>query len=67
VTNTSNTSVTWRVNGILGGNSTFGTISASGLYRAPNTVPSSAKVTIRATSNANTGKSASATVTITRG
>jgi hypothetical protein len=66
VTNTSNTSVKWRVNGILGGNSAFGTISTSGLYKAPNTVPSSAKVTIRATSNANTGKSASATVSITR-
>ena len=66
VTNTSNTSVKWRVNGITGGNSTFGTISASGLYRAPNNVPSSSKVTIRATSNANTGKSASATVSITR-
>ena len=39
VTNTSNTAVIWKVNGITGGNSTFGTISASGLYKAPNNVP----------------------------
>jgi len=33
---------TWTVNGIVGGNSTFGTITAGGLYTAPATVPSPA-------------------------
>jgi hypothetical protein len=68
VTNASNTSVTWKVNGVTGGNATVGTISASGLYTAPNNVPGSAKgaVTITATSNADTSKSANATVIITR-
>jgi len=32
-------SLVWSVNGIDGGNSTFGTISGGGLYTAPNTVP----------------------------
>src|SRR6185436_19160045 len=30
---------TWTVNGISGGNSTFGTISGTGLYTAPGAVP----------------------------
>ncbi len=40
VENTSNTVVTWQVGGVTGGNSTVGTISTSGLYTAPATVPS---------------------------
>ena len=39
VTGTTNTTVTWEVNGIAGGNSTVGTISISGTYTAPATVP----------------------------
>jgi len=35
VANTTNHSVTWAVDGITGGNSTVGTISASGLYHPP--------------------------------
>jgi len=66
VTNTTNTSVTWKVNGVTGGNSTFGTVSTGGLYKAPNIVPSPSKVTVSATSNADASKSASATVSITR-
>jgi len=65
VTNTTNTAVTWQVNGISGGNSTVGTINASGLYSAPSTVPSPATVTVKAISQADTSKSASASVTIT--
>src|SRR5262249_15851018 len=45
VQNTPNTAVTWKVNGVGGGNATVGTISASGLYRAPASVPSPATVT----------------------
>lgn len=56
--------VTWSVNGVAGGNATVGTISSSGLYTAPASVPSGA-VTVRATSTADTSKSATASVTVT--
>lgn len=65
VRNTSNTAVTWEVNGIVGGNSTVGTITAAGLYTAPSTVPSSASISVTAVSQADSTKSASAVVTIT--
>jgi hypothetical protein len=65
VQNTSNTAVTWQVNGVTGGNATVGTISSSGLYTAPATVPSPATVTVTAVSQADPTKSASAQVTIT--
>jgi hypothetical protein len=66
VQNTSNTGVTWSVNGILGGNATVGTISTSGLYRAPSAVPNPSTVTVTATSVADPAKSASAQVRIRR-
>ena len=66
VQNSSNTGVTWKVNGITGGNSTVGTISASGLYRAPNSPPNPAVVTVSATAAADQTKTANASVTITR-
>ncbi|HTM50191.1 MAG TPA: hypothetical protein VL285_15975 [Bryobacteraceae bacterium] len=66
VQGTTNTSVTWKVDGIQGGDSTLGTISASGLYTAPGSVPSPATVTVSATSVASPSASASATVTIKR-
>jgi hypothetical protein len=66
VTNTTNTAVTWNVNGLLGGNSTLGTISTSGLYKAPSTAPLPLTVTVRATSVADPSKYANAAVTITR-
>ena len=65
VTGSSNTAVNWQVNNIAGGNTTVGTVSASGLYTAPATVPSPAAVTVKAISQADTTKSASATVTVT--
>src|SRR5207245_3222645 len=65
VSNTSNTAVTWLVNGTVGGNSTLGTISSTGLYTAPSSVPSPASVTVTAQSVADTSKSASANVSIT--
>src|SRR6266566_2446452 len=64
VTGSSNTAVTWEVNGVTGGNSTTGTVSTSGLYTAPATVPNPANVTVTAVLQADTTKSASATVTI---
>src|SRR5437588_551568 len=65
VQNTSNTAVTWQVNGMTGGNATVGTISSSGLYTAPGVVPNPATVTVTAVSQADATKSASAQVTIT--
>jgi len=65
VSNTSNTSVTWSVNSTVGGNTTAGTISSTGLYTAPDLVPSSGSVTVTATSQADSTKSASATVSLT--
>lgn len=65
VTGTANTAVTWQVNGTTGGDTTHGTISASGLYTAPAAVPSPATVTVAAVSQADATKSASATVTVT--
>jgi hypothetical protein len=64
VANTSNTAVTWQVNGVAGGDATHGTINSTGTYTAPTAVPSGA-VTVMATSAADTTKSASATVTVT--
>jgi hypothetical protein len=66
VQGSANTSVTWKVNGIAGGNGTIGTISSSGLYKAPTTVPNPATVTVSATSNADTTKTATATVTVVK-
>ena len=65
VAGTSNTAVTWSVNGTLGGNDTYGTISASGLYTAPATVTTTVTETITATSEADTTKTATASVTLT--
>lgn len=64
VTGTSNTSVNWLVNGVLGGNSTVGTISTSGLYTAPAAVPAPSTVTITAISQADNTTSGSAQATI---
>jgi hypothetical protein len=64
VTNTTNTAVTWQVNGTTGGSSTNGTISTSGLYTAPSAVPATA-ITVTAISSADSSKTASATVTVT--
>jgi len=38
VTGLATTTVTWEINGIVGGNSTLGTISTSGLYTAPSKI-----------------------------
>ena len=65
VSNSTNTAVTWSVNGIPGGNSTVGTISASGVYTSPGDLPASGSVTVQATSAADNSKSATAPVTIT--
>src|ERR1700687_5136598 len=74
VTNTSNTSVSWNVNGVPGGDPAIGTITAAGLYTAPGDLPaagayappaSTAKVEITAVSHGAATKSASSNVTVT--
>ena len=64
VSNTSNSSVTWSVNGIQGGNGTIGTIDMNGNYAAPLALPNPSSVTITATSQADPTKSGSVSVTI---
>jgi hypothetical protein len=56
--------VLWEVNGVEGGNQVYGTISPTGLYQAPSTVPSAYIVTISAVSTEDSSKSASTTVLI---
>jgi hypothetical protein len=62
VTGTTNTAVTWSVDSIGGGNASDGTISASGLYTAPNATGTHV---VTATSEAEATVSASAKVTVT--
>jgi hypothetical protein len=57
--------VVWSVNGVAGGNATVGTITSSGLYTAPSSVPGLTNFTLIATSAQDSTKSGSATVTIT--
>lgn len=64
VTGTTNTSVTWEVNGTQGGTATVGMITANGLYTAPNSIPNPATVTVTAALSANMADSGSAMVTI---
>jgi hypothetical protein len=56
--NSANQTVKWSA--------TAGTISSSGLYKAPSSVPSPNPVTIRAVSAADNTKSGTASITITR-
>ncbi len=65
VTGSTNTAVTWAVDGIANGNSTVGTLTGAGsvvTYTAPSTPGSH---TLRATSVADTTKSATATLSVT--
>jgi len=62
VTNTTNKSVRWTVDGFTGGNSTVGTISSAGLYTPPHSLGTH---TVRAISLADTSKSATAKVIMT--
>jgi hypothetical protein len=64
VNGTGNTAVTWQVDNADGGDSTTGTISASGLYTAPSALPTPASATVTAVSQADPTKSATAVVTL---
>src|ERR1700690_1662802 len=65
VTGATNTAVTWSVNGVAGGDAQAGTISATGQYTAPSTMPSGTTITVTATSAADATASDSASITIT--
>ncbi|HWC18332.1 MAG TPA: hypothetical protein VG498_15025 [Terriglobales bacterium] len=65
VTGSTNTAVTWQVNGTTGGDAINGTISTTGLYTAPNVLPSNTSITVTAIAQADTTKTAAATVTLT--
>ena len=73
VSGTSNTAVTWSVNGTPGGSLQFGFISSSGLYFAPGGVPTKSDgsggvtittVTVAAVSQANPSASGSTMITL---
>ena len=64
VTGTTNTAVTWAVNGILGGDSQLGTIDINGNYMAPDNLPTPNPVTVTAISSADTTKAGNAAVSI---
>jgi hypothetical protein len=61
VVNSANPAVTWKVDGVQGGNATVGVVSAGGLYTPP---ASEATHSITATSVADPTKSGSATITV---
>lgn len=65
VANGTPSTVRWQVNDVVGGNTSIGTIDTNGMYKAPATVPT-ATVTIKAISDADSTKSSSAIVTITK-
>ena len=64
VTGTANSGVTWSVSGAGCSGNACGTISSAGLYAAPGTIPNPARVTVKATSKADSTKSGTAAVTI---
>lgn len=67
VTGASSGAVNWSVNGVAGGNLVSGTISSSGLYTAPQTLPSPSNVIVTATSQTALSSSGSASVQLQSG
>ena len=64
VTGSANTSVTWQVNSVTGGAASTGTISSTGVYTAPATLPSPNTVTVQAVSMASSSASGQSAVTL---
>ena len=64
VSNSTDTSVIWSVNGITGGSPQAGTISADGVYTAPADLPQGGTVQVTAISHADSSKFATVSVTI---
>ena len=57
-------SLTWTVNGVVGGNANVGTVTTKGLYKAPASLPNPNTVQVTATSVADTKASDTATATL---
>ncbi|HXY79182.1 MAG TPA: hypothetical protein VEI08_00955 [Candidatus Bathyarchaeia archaeon] len=64
VTGTSNSNVTWQVNGVAGGSASTGTISATGVYIAPPALPNPNSVTVKAVSAADSSVTGTSAVTL---
>ena len=64
VSGTTNTAVTWSITGTAGSPPVIGTISASGNYTAPASLPNPNSITVLATSAADTSVSGSSSVTL---
>src|SRR3954465_11507349 len=64
VQGTSDSSVTWTVNGIAGGNSSDGTVSPTGLYTAPTSIASTFTANVQAASTKDSTVTATATVKV---
>ena len=64
VTGSANTAVIWKVNDIVGGNSTVGKIDSIGKYTAPAVPPAGWTVTVKAVSSSDATATASSTVTV---
>jgi hypothetical protein len=60
-------SVIWSVNGTVGGTSSTGTITSSGTYAAPSSLPSPTNVTVIATTVATPTQSGTASVSLVAG
>jgi YD repeat-containing protein len=58
------TDVTWRVNDIVGGDATVGTISPSGVYTAPETIPATQPLLIEAVRTIDPSQVAKASVQV---
>jgi hypothetical protein len=64
VKNSSDSAVSWSVNGVAGGRAQTGTITSGGVYTAPGDLPIPANLTVTATSHADASKSGTAIVTV---
>ncbi|HVY63828.1 MAG TPA: S8 family serine peptidase [Gammaproteobacteria bacterium] len=64
VANSSNTAVSWSVNGVVGGSSTTGTITTAGVFTAPASVTNALAVTVTATWSGDSTNTGSAQVTV---
>jgi hypothetical protein len=64
VSGTTDTVITWQVNGTPGGDDTVGRIDSNGLYHSPSTVPSPATVSVTAVAYDEPAVTATSAVTI---
>ncbi len=64
VQGTSNSAVTWSVNGVAGGNSSDGTVSTAGLYTAPKSISNTFTANVQAASIKDSSVNATATVKV---